>query len=275
MMIPILADPASPTCAERATMLAAKYGLRFEAGHFISAPTTPSDCGPTRVDASSEMSLALVVTPDRLELRMGGDRRMRPIVVDFAQGAAAKHRLATASRSQPLARAVGLRGEAPFIVDATAGLGRDAFVLAGLGCHVMALERSPAACALLEDGLLRASQSARAPVRRAAERIELCYADACTVLPTVTAPTPDVVYLDPMYSDLSRTALAGKEMRVLRELVGDDDDAIDLFTVARAVALRRVVVKRHPRAAPLCPNPDFTCGGKIARFDVYLTRGKP
>ena len=200
---------------------------------------------------------------------------MRPIVVDFVEGAAARHRLATASRSLPLARAVGVRGEAPFVVDATAGLGRDAFVLAGLGCHVMALERSPAACALLEDGLLRASQSARAPIRRAAERIELRHVDAREALLTMTTPPPGVIYLDPMYADLSRTALAGKEMRVLRELVGDDDDAIDLFAVSRAVALRRVVVKRHPRAAPLGPDPDFNCKGKLARFDVYLTRGKP
>lgn len=275
MSIPILADPASPACLDRATQLAAKYGLRFDAEHGTSAPLAPSDRASTVGNASTELSLALVVTPDRLELRIGGDRRMRPIVVEFAEGAAAKHRLATASRSQPLARAVGVRGEAPFVVDATAGLGRDAFVLAGLGCHVMALERSPAACALLEDGLLRALRSARAGIRRAAERIELRHADARDALPTIATPPPDVVYLDPMYADLSRTALARKEMRVFREFVGDDNDAIELFGVACTVALRRVVVKRHPRAAPLGPAPDFTCKGKIARFDVYLTRGKP
>lgn len=275
MSIPILADPASPACLERATLLAAKYGLRFEPEHGTSAPLAPSDRASTGGDASTELSLALVVTPDCLELRIGGDRRMRPIIVDLSESAAAIQRFATASRSQPLARAVGVRGEAPFVVDATAGLGRDAFLLAALGCHVLALERTPAACALLEDGLLRASRSARAPIRRAADRVALRHADARDALPTITEPPPDVIYLDPMYADLSRTALAGKEMRVLRELVGDDDDATDLFDIARSVALRRVVVKRHPRATPLGPDADFSCAGKLARYDVYLTRGKP
>ncbi|BBI63969.1 hypothetical protein HSBAA_52750 [Vreelandella sulfidaeris] len=46
----------------------------------------------------------------------------------------------------------------PSIVDATAGLGRDAFVLASLGAQVLLIERVAAIAALLEDGLKRASR---------------------------------------------------------------------------------------------------------------------
>ena len=42
------------------------------------------------------------------------------------------------------------------MLDATAGLGRDAFVLASLGCQVTLIERVPAVAALLENGIERA-----------------------------------------------------------------------------------------------------------------------
>jgi 16S rRNA (guanine1516-N2)-methyltransferase len=44
------------------------------------------------------------------------------------------------------------------VIDGTAGLGKDAFVLAGLGCKVTLVERHPVVVALLADGLARAWQ---------------------------------------------------------------------------------------------------------------------
>ncbi|GHM54843.1 hypothetical protein ECZU51_35130 [Escherichia coli] len=52
-----------------------------------------------------------------------------------------------------MAKAVGIKGDyLPDVVDATAGLGRDAFVLASVGCRVRMLERNPVVAALLDDG---------------------------------------------------------------------------------------------------------------------------
>ena len=56
-----------------------------------------------------------------------------------------------------LAKAVGLKkGACPDVIDCTAGLGRDAFVLASLGCRVVMLERVTVVHALLNDGLAQA-----------------------------------------------------------------------------------------------------------------------
>ncbi len=59
-------------------------------------------------------------------------------------------------RGEAVAKAVGIKGDYLPDVDATAGLGRDAFVLASVGCRVRMLERNPVVAALLDDGPARA-----------------------------------------------------------------------------------------------------------------------
>ena len=208
----------------------------------------------------------------RLVLQQIGADAPGPIDVDFVGGRAGYRRRAAEGRKQPLARAVGLNhGAHPFVLDATGGLGRDAFVLATLGCRVHILERSPIVAALLQDGLTRARADAgTAPI---AERMTLTHADARAYLPTLSdAQRPDVIYLDPMYPHRDKSALVKKEMRVLRALLGDDPDAMELPAAARHCAKQRVVVKR-PRRAPLLSElqPSMCIEDENTRFDVYLT----
>ncbi len=104
------------------------------------------------------------------------------------------------------------------MVDATAGLGRDAFVLAALGCQVQMLERNPVVAALLDDGLRRGYLDAEiGPWLR--ERLTLLHASSLTALVAIE-PRPEVVYLDPMYPHRQKSALVKKEMRVFQSLVG-------------------------------------------------------
>lgn len=214
----------------------------------------------------------LALTPDRLELRELGPGAPGPIYVDFVAGAVAHRRLFGGGRNQPLARAIGLkRGATPTVIDATAGLGRDAFVLACLGCTVRLLERSPVIAALLRDGLERAAQDATIGAL-VAERLQLQVADAQLYLQQLNPDQrPDVVYLDPMYPHRRKSALVGKEMRLLRQLVGDDQDASELLAAAWRCARQRVVVKR-PRLAPSLegPPPTLAIAAPNTRFDVYL-----
>ena len=57
-------------------------------------------------------------------------------------------------RNQDLARAIGLKGKKMLnIVDTTAGLGKDAFLLASLGAKVTLIERSNYMHQLLETGM--------------------------------------------------------------------------------------------------------------------------
>jgi 16S rRNA (guanine1516-N2)-methyltransferase len=219
----------------------------------------------------------LVLTPERLELREPGPYASGPVYVDFAAGAVAHRRRFGGGRNQPLARAVGLKGPAvPTLLDATAGLGRDAFVLASLGCTVRLVERSPIIAALLRDGLQRAARDPDIG-SLVMERISLTVADGRTFVRELPEnQRPDVVYLDPMYPHRRKTALVAKEMRLLRQLAGDDDDAPELLVAALARARRRVVVKRPRRAPPLAgPPPDFAILAPNTRFDVYPTGRRP
>lgn len=219
---------------------------------------------------TTEAALLLYRTDERLELRETAPGASGPIYADFVAGRADFRRKYGGGRGQPLARAVGLRGDKlPTLIDATAGLGRDAFVLASLGAEVTLLERSPVIGALLTDALRRAHADPEvAPI---AARMTLHVGEAKDYLASLVTH-PDVIYLDPMYPHNHKNALPKKEMRLFREFIGGDEDALAVLEVARQVAQKRVVVKRPAGAAPLGSKPDGSIPGKTTRFDLYLTR---
>ena len=222
----------------------------------------------------ADCDLLLVVTVNGLELHETGRSAAGGVRADFGNTGARARRLATISRRQPIALAVGLKNRIPTIVDATAGLGCDAMLLASLGCTVTAMERSVILGAMLRDALKRAAEvPARGATRQC--RVTLVVGDAVDLLARMSdQEAPDVVYLDPMYPPRGGSALPKKEMRILRRLVGNDADAGALLEVARRVARKRVVVKRTPHAPPLAPAPTTSYRGKLARYDVYFRRAK-
>lgn len=221
--------------------------------------------------ADETYDFLLTDTGRHLELRKTGRGAPGPVYVDFISGPLGYRRMHGGGRRQSLAKAVGVRASSrPTVIDVTAGLGRDAFVLAMLGCRVLMLERSAIIYALLADGLARARVHP-ALAKTANERLALRHQDAAVYLRRLTDhDKPDVIYLDPMYPGRDRSALTKKEMRILRELVGDDDDAPDLLAAALLHAKQRVVVKR-PRLAPAIqgPVPTAQLTGATTRYDVY------
>lgn len=217
----------------------------------------------------------LVRTAERLELHDTEDLKSGAVYVDFLQGKA-RHRLKFGGgKGQDIAKAIGLnKRQHPQVIDATAGLGRESFVLASLGCQVTLLERNPLVHALLEDGLQRARDSEDEELHSIIERMTLIKADALNWLPRLPADggdLPDVIYLDPMFPERRKSALVQKEMRFFHEVVGDDQDDAALLEIARQHCKHRVSVKR-PRHAPLLAGvkPAFVISGKTIRYDVYL-----
>lgn len=191
----------------------------------------------------------------------GPGDRLR-LALDVREGAL-RRRLQTVRRDQPLPRAVGLhrRLSPPRLIDATAGLCRDAMVLAQLGCFVLAIERVPALAALC------AAAVARSPF---ADRLEVVTGNAETVLRDLAgAQRPDVVYLDPMHADPGRAEVK-KDMQVCRALAGPPGDLEPLFAAAMSAARERVVVKRHPHGIPIGGKPSHTVAAERVHFDVYL-----
>lgn len=213
---------------------------------------------------------ALVWTDERLELRKLDEPALGAVYVDFVHGAVAHRRQFGGGRGQSIAKAVGLKsGANPSVVDATAGLGRDAFVLASLGCRVLMLERSPVVAALLQDGLTRAYADPEIGAWMQ-ERMQLQSGPALAGLQCLTE-SPDVVYLDPMFPHKKKSALVKKEMRVFQSLVGPDLDADALLPAALAVARKRVVVKRPDYAGWLNDMaPSSAIETKNNRFDLYV-----
>ena len=180
-----------------------------------------------------------------------------------------------------IAKAVGVRpGVYPRVLDATAGLGGDGFVLASLGCQVTLLERVAAVRALLEAGLTQArrfAQAEDAELLPVLDRMALVETDATAYLRNrAAADRPDVVYLDPMFPQRSKSAQVKKEMRVFHSLVGSDTDADALLAAALDCARYRVVVKRPRLAAPLADTaPNHALQGKRNRYDLYTLKKLP
>lgn len=227
-------EASTPELADRAAELAERLAL----------PLAPA----------GQAAAALRLTPDRLELRWGGGLRLH---VEFRP-----------PRRNPLLLRATLAGREPRpdVVDATAGLGQDAFELAWAGCQVTMLERSSVVAALLEDGLARAARDPE--LAPAVGRLRLAVGDAADQLPLL--PRPDVVYLDPMYPLSGREGAKNKGMQALRLLLGGDDDAWALLEPARRSATRRVAVKRPLRAPPLAGvPPSGVLRGTTVRYDLY------
>ena len=216
----------------------------------------------------------LVQTSARLELRQLGKGAPGPVFADFVSGRAGHRRHQGIGSRQPIAKAVGIKPDRlPAIIDATAGLGQDALVLATLGCAVILVERSPVVAALLSDAMQRAM--AEAETADIVARMRLVQADACDYLAALgESQRPDVIYLDPMFPARNKSALTKKEMRLFQQLPGIRENADGLLPMARQVATRRVVVKRPAKAPWLSDaKPSMAIHSPKMRFDVYLCSG--
>jgi len=192
------------------------------------------------------------------------------LTCDFTTGAIAHRLRFGGGRNQALPKAAGFtRGRTPDIIDATAGLGRDAFLLASLGAHVTLIERSAEVHNALREGLEQAKDGP-ADIAKIISRMTLISGDAKEVLPDLEAP---VILVDPMHPPRRGSALVKREMRELRQLVGADMDAFELMCTALKVATNRVVLKWPLRADPMpgLQAPSHQITGKTTRYDVFMT----
>lgn len=256
---PLAVAPASDAQRQKASALARRLNVALAEVHSV------------------DFVHLLVLGAERLELRqlachLSEKSAPGPVYAEFIRGPVNYRRLRGGGIKQALARAVGLKkGARPTVVDATAGLGRDAFVLACLGCRVLMIERSPIVAALLADGLERA-MAVPELAEIIVQNMELTVGDSCELLLGLDkGEKPETVYLDPMYPHRSKSALVKKEMLLLRAIVGDDIDAPELLGAALATAGKRVVVKRPAPAPPIAgPEPTTVIKNKNSRFDIYL-----
>jgi len=229
---------------------------------------------PCEQHPDSSIALNLNYTNDYVELR--DVKKNISIHVDFLAGDLAHRQQFGGGRGQSIAKAIGLKQgvKPPTVIDATAGLAKDAYVLACLGCPITLLERSPVIVELIQDAIKRAKEDEHFQTVLntgfnviAGSSIEYL----TTLLEQKNAILPDVIYLDPMYPHRKKSASVKKNMQILQKLLGQDDDTQELLEIALKIAKKRVVVKRPKGAENLTDiKPTYLVESKKTRYDVYI-----
>jgi len=194
--------------------------------------------------------------------------RQHPLRVDFSQPEFLRRLRGAGKKTELVARAVKAGADVR-VLDCTAGLARDAFVMAFLGCEVTLVERSRVVSTLLRDGLKRARKIPE--LSSAANRIKLTNADSL-VLMAQTNREYDVIYLDPMFPEKAGVAAVRGPMQHLQRFLGPDEDAMELLLVALQAGCSRVVIKRPPYGEWLSPvQPTHIFKNKNSRYEVFAS----
>lgn len=214
----------------------------------------------------------LICSELRISLQQTGRSAPGPITVEFG-GAAMRHRR-RGGHNELLGKAVGLsRKPGIAVLDATAGLGRDSFILADLGCRVCLCERNSLVFQMLASGLSKAAKSSDEWLRTVVQRMSLYSGDVREIARSELQAT-EVIYLDPMFPERGKRAKVKKEMALFHQLLGTGEDSDELLLWALQQEVARVVVKRPPKAPQLAGHkPSHVIVGKAVRYDVYVLRG--
>ena len=251
--------------------------LAVQLGLSLALLTDRRELLPSRHERQDTDALVLWLDSQGLGLQAIEKPLPAPVRVDFASDALRWRTAQGGGGGEAVVKACGVKphmtGSARLrVLDATAGWGRDSWLLAHVGADVQSCERSPIVQALLRDGLSRAL--ANPETCATASRLQLHAGSAQAVLMQLrelpSQDRPETVYLDPMFPHRDKSALVKLDMRLFRQVVGSDDDADELLLLARQVATRRIVVKR-PRHAPDLAGvaPHQRMEGQSNRFDLY------
>lgn len=276
-MVPEAVFSFDPESAAKAASLAGSLALPLVQMESTLSLSSKEHLRGIQQNLGQLPALVLLCQFNVLHLALVESARMLHISTDFHGSTINYRRRQGGTRSEMIARAVGVKGcKLPSVLDATAGLGLDAFVLAFLGCRVRMLERVSVVHALLQDGLARSLDYASrndTVLASILNRMELILTDADDYLRDLAeTQRPDVIYLDPMFPERRKTAAVKKEMQVLHHLVGTDQDADQILAVALTLARERVVVKRPRIADSLSgPKPSLVIEGKRNRYDIYFS----
>lgn len=273
----VVVQAANSACVAEANRLGKLTGLDvLETTEAPDAATNNHSSPWTLLVKPSELCL---IRPDGLSVE-----------IDFIQGKGVRRTREANFHSQPLARALNLRklrqrnGQIPQIIDATAGFGTDAWMMASLGCKVRLLEASPVLATMLTQALNNArtaspqgaSDHANGKQEYGSPAHNMCVINTNSIqfLNNHENAGADIIYLDPMYPQARSKALVKKGMQLLHDLIGPDDNGAELLNMALKRADYRVVVKRPRGAPPLDGTMDFSgqtsdIESANTRFDIY------
>lgn len=152
-------------------------------------------------------------------------------------------------------------------IDATAGMGEDAFLLAAQGYEVTLFEQNPVIAVLLKDALRRAKKH---PVLKdIASRMNLVQDNSVEGMSKLLDPV-DVIYLDPMFPARQKSSLINKKLQLIQKLEPPCSEETDLFDAAISASPSKIIVKRPLKSEFLAGRkPSYTLNGKAIRYNCY------
>ena len=256
--------------------------ISSQASASLKAQLTPLSCSTfPNFETAMEFGCDFVLLAEGNRLRLANSElgEKAALEIDFFEGSLRHRRHFGGGRNQDLAKAVGLnRNPKISILDATAGLGRDSFVMALIGATLKANEKNEVLVTLLQWAHLSALEKAQADqdweLVEVLERMRFRHRDTAL---DHESDQFDVVYLDPMFPERQKTAKVKKEMQILHQLLCEDQaDDESLFAACIAAARSRLVIKRPLRAPAFADrSPQHQVRGKTVRYDLYVKQALP
>ena len=166
-----------------------------------------------------------------------------------------------------LVRAAKSEKEGRKAIDATAGMGEDAFLLAAQGYEVTLYEQNPVIAVLLKDALRRAKKH---PILKdIAGRMKLVEGNSIDQMSKLLDPV-DVIYLDPMFPARQKSSLINKKLQLIQKLEPPCSAGTELFDAAIKARPSKIIVKRPLKSEFLAERkPSYTLSGKAIRYDCY------
>ncbi|WP_343128183.1 class I SAM-dependent methyltransferase [Buchnera aphidicola (Takecallis taiwana)] len=222
-----------------------------------------------KIQHDDNAKFSLIFNKNRIELNNHVINTKKNIWIDFNYKKMVLHQ---SDQKIKMIQAIGIKKNFfPNIVDATTGLGKDAFIFFSYGCHVTMIERNPIISILLDDGLKRSYQDNKIQ-HLIKQRMQLIYNTSLNIH-QLNIKKPDVIYLDPMFPKLKKKALSKKTIRTIQDIVGNDTDSHLLLPICLLFAKNRVVVKRPKKSNHVANiKPNYIIETKKHRFDIYLTK---
>lgn len=170
----------------------------------------------------------------------------------------------------------------PTLLDATAGMGEDSFILAAAGFKVILYEYDVIIASLLEDALMRAANNHE--TAHIAARMELRIGDSIAAMNDMdpekkkvsedesgSETNIDVILLDPMFPARTKSAMVKKKFQLLQQLEKPCTDEIDILSAAIVANPSKIVIKRPAKGPYLAGmKPDYSMDGKAIRYDCII-----
>ncbi|CAL4324601.1 class I SAM-dependent methyltransferase [Buchnera aphidicola] len=210
---------------------------------------------------------SLIIHEHRIELKNNANKNIKNIWIDFNHK---KMKSYQDDSKIKIIKAIGIKKK-PFlnVIDATAGLGKDSFMMFSYGCTITMIENNPILSILIYDGLKRSYND---PIIGNIIKKKMKHINHSSInIQSLNLQKPDVIYLDPMFPRKKKKSLPKKHMNTIQNLVKKDSDTQLLFNACKNFAKNRIVVKRKKNFKIISKNkPNYMIYSKKYRFDVYL-----